>query len=163
MYRRHTRNPEVSAFHFLNGQAGAGVLVMAKRTRHFLLGKRGYNGESPGLWAPFGGMVEPGETPDQAAARELEEEAGFTVSRGVMHPLYSTMPSTVGFVFHTFLAVVPDEPVVSINSESSGYGWFDLFTADGTLKPPSDSHLGFYELLQDEGALALIRAAWSFN
>ncbi|KAI0659397.1 NUDIX hydrolase domain-like protein [Cubamyces menziesii] len=31
-----------------------------------------------GLWNGFGGKVDPGETPEQAAVRELQEEAGIT-------------------------------------------------------------------------------------
>ncbi|KAA1473002.1 hypothetical protein DENSPDRAFT_216973 [Dentipellis sp. KUC8613] len=42
-------------------------LLLGYKKRGFGVGK--YNG--------FGGKVEPGETPDQAAARELEEEAGI--------------------------------------------------------------------------------------
>ncbi|KAH9849569.1 NUDIX hydrolase domain-like protein [Lenzites betulinus] len=37
--------------------------------------KRGFG---VGLWNGFGGKVDPGETPAQAAVRELEEEAGIT-------------------------------------------------------------------------------------
>ncbi|KAI0711438.1 NUDIX hydrolase domain-like protein [Earliella scabrosa] len=36
--------------------------------------KRGFG---QGLWNGFGGKVDPGETPQQAAVRELEEEAGI--------------------------------------------------------------------------------------
>ncbi|KAI0371310.1 hypothetical protein BV20DRAFT_965497 [Pilatotrama ljubarskyi] len=39
--------------------------------------KRGFG---MGLWNGFGGKVDPGETPAQAAVRELEEEAGITAS-----------------------------------------------------------------------------------
>ncbi|KAI0824816.1 NUDIX hydrolase domain-like protein [Trametes gibbosa] len=39
------------------------------------LKKRGFG---VGLWNGFGGKVDPGETPAQAAVRELEEEAGIT-------------------------------------------------------------------------------------
>lgn len=42
----------------------------------FLMIKRAARGSNPGQWALPGGMVEPGETPEEAALRELCEETG---------------------------------------------------------------------------------------
>jgi len=36
---------------------------------------------APWLWEPVAGMIDPGETPEQAALREAEEEAGLTIRR----------------------------------------------------------------------------------
>jgi 8-oxo-dGTP diphosphatase len=41
----------------------------------------------PGAWAFFGGHGEPGETPDETARRELQEELGLTLD-GPLEPFY---------------------------------------------------------------------------
>jgi 8-oxo-dGTP diphosphatase len=46
---------------------------------HVLLIQRGHDSDAyPGRWALPGGYLDPGETPEQAARRELAEETGLT-------------------------------------------------------------------------------------
>ncbi|XP_042293524.1 7,8-dihydro-8-oxoguanine triphosphatase [Sceloporus undulatus] len=54
------------------------TLVLVVQPQRVLLGmkKRGFGA---GLWNGFGGKVQPGETIEQAARRELQEESGLTV------------------------------------------------------------------------------------
>ncbi len=56
-----------------------GVSVIAWAGERVLLIKRG-KAPGIGLWAPIGGMVEPGETLTEAARRETHEEAGATLT-----------------------------------------------------------------------------------
>lgn len=53
-----------------------GVTAIVFRDEKVLLGKRADNG----AWEPIAGIVEPGEEPADAAARECLEEAGAVVS-----------------------------------------------------------------------------------
>ncbi|XP_061455451.1 oxidized purine nucleoside triphosphate hydrolase isoform X2 [Rhineura floridana] len=54
------------------------TLVLVVQPQRVLLGmkKRGFGA---GFWNGFGGKVEPGETVEQAARRELQEESGLIV------------------------------------------------------------------------------------
>jgi len=64
------------------GRNNAGVLVVARRTQLYpgkplLLGLRGRHLRAPHTWCCWGGGMNPGEVPAEAAARELREESGF--------------------------------------------------------------------------------------
>ena len=52
-----------------------GSLVVVKSPAGFMLLKNRFRG----LWEIAGGMIEPGETPRQCAARECLEESGYTI------------------------------------------------------------------------------------
>ncbi|MFB6490081.1 MAG: NUDIX hydrolase [Thermoproteus sp. AZ2] len=54
--------------------AGVGAVVL--RGTQILLIRRGSN-PGKGKWSIPGGMIEPGEAPEEAALRELEEETGL--------------------------------------------------------------------------------------
>lgn len=56
-----------------------GVGVIVRRGSQVLMGLR-EGSHGAGTWALPGGHVEPGETPCESAARELEEEHGIRVS-----------------------------------------------------------------------------------
>nr|XP_027213609.1 7,8-dihydro-8-oxoguanine triphosphatase-like [Penaeus vannamei] len=59
------------------------TLMFIREGEKILLGykKRGFG---QGRWNGFGGKVEPGETPEQAAIRETKEEAGVDLSVGAV-------------------------------------------------------------------------------
>lgn len=144
---------ETSARHDLTNAAGAGILVYCASTRRVLLGLRGMDAESPETWCPFGGMVDPGETPEQAALREVQEEAGLRIDpNALLGCLYVNHDMRNGFKFYTYVAVLlKEDPVTVETEEMSGYGWFRV----GRM--PKHLHPGFYELLQNTEAQAKIQ------
>lgn len=119
------RHKTTAALHDTRNRFGAGVLVRLEGdTPRYLLGLRGPNCEQPCTWAPFGGMVEPGEDVASGAIRELREETGLqllTLSDALPH----VRAQNNGFKFFTFFATVTN-PSVTLNAESLGYGWFTI-------------------------------------
>lgn len=58
-----------------------GALIRDRRNRVFAHRRSPTRRLLPGTWDVVGGHVEPGETPEQALARELEEETGWRLSQ----------------------------------------------------------------------------------
>jgi len=63
----------------------AGALV--REDRRILVQQRAPHRSMPGLWEFPGGKVEPGEAPDRALVREIEEELGVGLDRADLEPL----------------------------------------------------------------------------
>jgi 8-oxo-dGTP diphosphatase len=66
----------------------------------------------PGHWAIFGGHVEPGETPEETAIREMEEELGLRLEGPLPLFFHHTDDSRERFVFHAPLSVGPEQLVL---------------------------------------------------
>lgn len=98
--------------------------IAALRGGKLLMGKR----RDSGKWNAPGGHVEKGETPLQAAHRELHEETGLKVSPAAMK-FHGTTPVKDGAVHvHAFRAFVgSDEPhgKNDPDKEMSEYRWVD--------------------------------------
>ena len=55
------------------------VGAIIKNGDRYLVGKRAANKSQGGLWEFMGGKIEPGETPEQALARECREELDLEI------------------------------------------------------------------------------------
>jgi 8-oxo-dGTP diphosphatase len=81
---------------------------------------------SPNTWGTLGGLVEPGETPEEAGHRELIEECGRTVDGLVPFAVTERRrPSTGELVaFHTFAVAVDWSLDELILGEGQAFDWF---------------------------------------
>lgn len=100
----------------------SGTLFYALDTKRFLLLYRTNNGNNSNCWGLVGGKNEGCETPWEGLQREIEEEIG-TVEIKKTIPLESFVSSDEHFNFHTYLCVVENEFIPTLNNEHSGYSW----------------------------------------
>jgi 8-oxo-dGTP pyrophosphatase MutT (NUDIX family) len=130
------------------GRAGAGAVIMARDTGRILLPHRSRSVEQPGTWGVWGGAIDPGEDPELAARREVEEEAGATQVREMI-PLHVFRKGD--FRYHNFLAIVPGEFAPRLNWETQGYKWVDY----GDW--PHPLHFGLESLIRNSGPVMRTR------
>ncbi|MDV3277212.1 MAG: NUDIX domain-containing protein [Nitrososphaerales archaeon] len=102
--------------------------MLLHRRRKLLLVKRD---EEPdrGMWSFPGGMVELGESTEEAAVREVREEVGLTVKVERLFDVVTYFPSARRPKARDQLVVVdylgkPQRGRVKLNHESSDFGWF---------------------------------------
>lgn len=91
---------------------GASVLLF--RGDAVLLVRRGAAGAAAGLWSAPGGHVEPGETAEQAARRELTEETGLDSGRLIevcVHEIAAGMAAMPSYRITVFAGLAPANPL----------------------------------------------------
>lgn len=74
-YRRHCGNCEADHF----PRTDPVVIIVVRSSRGFLLGRQ--SSWLPGMYSALAGFMEPGETIEEAARREVEEESAIRVGR----------------------------------------------------------------------------------
>ncbi|MPS69604.1 MAG: (deoxy)nucleoside triphosphate pyrophosphohydrolase [Novosphingobium sp.] len=73
------------------------AVALVRGDGQVLMQQRPYTSMHGGLWEFPGGKVDPGETPEQAAARELEEELGLSVDPASLVPVgFASGPGAAG-------------------------------------------------------------------
>lgn len=92
----------------INGNGRPGVLLL----------QRAKNDTEPGTWTVPGGGIEEGETPEQAAVRELKEERGLDAKVSELHKIGVAREGTA-WVVHFFILnrLNTDIGVVTLSEE----------------------------------------------
>ena len=134
------------------------VLIHVRRGDEFLVAHR----IDHGYWHTIAGGVEAGETPAEAAVRELREETGLAVDAlepgcAVTELVYSLTeepaerralyePGVVEVHVDCFLVEVADDWVPQLDWEHDDYRWCEAAEASGLLRWP-DTAAALHRLL----------------
>ena len=108
-------------------RVGVGCWLFNK-SGQVLLGKR-LSKHGTGTWAPPGGHLEFGETPEQCAARELFEETGIVIPENKFQVIDFTndMFSEKHYItIHCRINGVTDTPQIKEPDKCEKWEWFDL-------------------------------------
>lgn len=103
---RHVRLPDEPG---VRRAAVALCVVEHRGVPSVIVIKRAHRGRNPGQWALPGGRLDEGETPEQAALRELEEEIGVAAEQREILGRLDDFPAASGFAI-TPIVVVPCGP-----------------------------------------------------
>ena len=91
--------------------------------------------KNPGTWGLPGGKVEAGETLLGAMERECIEELGHMPEYHRLVPLEKFTSADGVFEYHTWICVVPQEFVPTLNHEHLGWAWIDQGTWPRPMHP----------------------------
>lgn len=94
-----------------------------------------------GLWALPGGLINPGETPAQAAAREMEEEAGLTVEPYALIGVYDSRLDGSRSPLQLYNFVVACRPIGELGEPTTPWEITDrMWMAEGDELELSPGH-----------------------
>jgi len=128
------------------GNMGAGAIFMAKDTGRILLAHRSPYVQEGDTWGVWGGAIDKGERPVEAASREAQEEAGITPKPENIIPLY-VFKHQSGFQYFNYLILVDHEFTPHSTEEhaweTQGHEWVQY----GNW--PSPLHFGVEGILRD--------------
>ena len=110
----------------MHPRVGIGVLVV--KNNQILLGER-INAHGSGTWCPPGGHLEFGESPQNCASRELEEETGLIAKEVISGPWTNDFFEAEGKHYVTLYMTVPKfKGILSVKEPNKclKWEWFEL-------------------------------------
>jgi 8-oxo-dGTP pyrophosphatase MutT (NUDIX family) len=110
----HTTVPDAPGLH------RAGVVLCAVEhggAPSVILIRRAYRGRNAGQWGLPGGRLEDGETPEEAALRELHEEIGLAAGPADVLGRLDDFPAASGFAITPVVAVLDDPGPLAPNPD----------------------------------------------
>lgn len=110
----------------ISNKTAVGAIFASTKTSRVLLNLRAPHKTHSQQWSLWGGMVEQNEQPKDALLRELTEEMGFVPEIEKLYPFDVYQSKDKHFKYYSFVAVVEDEFIPELNSESCGYCWINL-------------------------------------
>ena len=118
------------------------------RDGEVLCAQRGPNGALGGMWEFPGGKIEPGETPEQALIRELEEELAIDVDQACLAPACFASEPLGNKHLLLLLYVCRKWRGTPVAQHASALRWVRPLELHGLAMPPADKPLiGLLEAL----------------
>jgi 8-oxo-dGTP pyrophosphatase MutT (NUDIX family) len=130
----------------------SGALFYALNSKRFLFLHRA-RGKQGNMWGLVGGTNEGAETPWEGLKREIVEEIGpIEIKKPI--PLETFISNDNKFSFHTYLCVVKEDFIPTLNEEHDGYAWVSF------SQWPKPLHHGLRNTLQNKNNLAKLQTVF---
>ena len=107
-------------------KSGANVIIVDGDKILLLLRRLGWK---TGFWGPPGGHIDPGESPKQAAVREVYEESALRVKEGDLELLAQRTKHSFGMIYY-YITDKYTGTGIALSHEHKGFTWVDMERID---------------------------------
>ena len=107
-------------------KSGANVILIRDGKILLLLRSKGWK---TGSWGPPGGHIDAGESPKQAAVREVFEESGLKVHMRDLELLAQRTKHSFGMIYY-YITDKFSGKGVALSHEHDGFSWVDMKRID---------------------------------
>ena len=111
-----------------------GALIYCRSSHRYLFLLRSTS-KHRNSWGLVGGKLDPDERVIDALIREINEEIGVDLASNKIRPIEKFTSENEKFSYHTFVIVVNEEFIPTLNHEHAGYCWVPLENYPKPLHP----------------------------